>query len=74
VRPHDLTLSVGEEVGFDLHIERAIAQGPVIQIEAMTTDHRKIDGAFARQEVASLTAGSTIRVTARKAHLFDPVG
>jgi hypothetical protein len=46
----------------------------VIQIEAMTTDHRKIDAAFARQEVASLTAGSTIRVTARKAHLFDPVG
>ncbi len=73
VRPHDLTLSVGEEAGFDLHIDRVIAQGPVIQVEAKTTDHRRIDAAFARQDVASLTAGTTIRVTARKAHLFDPV-
>jgi sulfate transport system ATP-binding protein len=72
VRPHDLTLSDGEEPGFQIRIERVIAQGPVIQVEAQTLDNRRIDAAFARQDGAGLKAGATIRVTARTAHLFDP--
>ena len=70
VRPHDLTLSQGGEPGFQIRIERVIAQGPVIQVEAQTLDNRRIDAAFARQDGAGLAAGATIGVTARKAHVF----
>ena len=74
VRPHDLTLSLGDEPGFDVRVERIIAQGPVLQVEAATTDGQRIDAAFARQDVDSLTAGATLRLAARKVHVFDPIG
>jgi sulfate transport system ATP-binding protein len=72
VRPHDLTLTQDGETGFMVKVERVVAQGPVLQVEAVTLGGKRLDVAFARQDTGGVTAGASLSLTARKAHLFDP--
>jgi sulfate transport system ATP-binding protein len=70
VRPHDLVVA---SEGFEAKIVRVTAQGPVIQIEAQTSSDQRIEVSLARQEAGSIAVGQTLRLAARKIHLFDPV-
>lgn len=70
VRPHDLVVA---SEGFEAKIVRMTAQGPVIQIEAQTSSDQRIEVSLARQEAGSIAVGQTLRLVARKIHLFDPV-
>jgi len=70
VRPHDLVLASD---GFQARMERVTAQGPVIQIEAMTPSDQRVEISLARQEAGTIAVGQELRLAARKVHLFDPV-
>ncbi len=70
VRPHDLVVAPD---GFEAQIMRVTAQGPVIQIEAHTASDQRIEISLARQEAGSIAVDQTLRLAARKIHLFDPV-
>ncbi|MEY4249829.1 MAG: hypothetical protein RJA87_1462 [Pseudomonadota bacterium] len=69
VRPHDLTLAAD---GFEAKVVRVTAQGPVIQIDALTSSDQPIEISLSRQEAGSIAVGQSLCLAARKVHLFDP--
>jgi sulfate transport system ATP-binding protein len=71
VRPHDLAVDAD---GFEVRVERVTAQGPVVQIEAMSLDGQRIDMSLARQEAGAVLVGQTLRLAPSKVHLFDLEG
>jgi len=69
VRPYDLTL-VGDGAGFEVHVDRIVAQGPIGHIEGVATDGHRIEAAISREDLADVHPGITLRLAARESHLF----
>jgi len=69
IRPYDLAKApVGE--GFELRVSRVVTQGPISRVEGVDATGRRIEADFAREEVAGVTAGGTLRLAAKVAHVF----
>jgi len=69
IRPHDLVIA-GPGDGFETHVGRIVAQGPTGRVEAQAADGRWIEADFARDQLADLTAGATLRLAVKQAHVF----
>jgi sulfate transport system ATP-binding protein len=69
IRPHDLVVA-GADVGFESQVARVIPQGPIGRVEAETTDGRWIEADFARDQLAALAPGATLRLAVKQAHVF----
>ncbi|HEY3887141.1 MAG TPA: sulfate/molybdate ABC transporter ATP-binding protein [Caulobacteraceae bacterium] len=69
IRPHDLVVA-GAGEGFETHIARLIAQGPTGRVEAETAGGRVIEVDFARDQLAGLAPGASLRLAVGQAHVF----
>ena len=69
VRPYDLRKAQGEE-GIAFKIDRIVLQGPVGRVEGAGEDGRRLEADFAREDIAGLAPGVTVRLVAAEAHVF----
>jgi len=67
LRPHEVAIGEG---GFEATVRRVTAQGPVLQVDAVTPGGQPIEAAFARQGSEGLKAGATLKLSALKAHVY----
>ena len=47
-----------------------VTQGPISRVEGVDAADRRIEADFAREEVAGVTAGETLKLTAKVTHVF----
>jgi len=69
VRPHQFALASGAD-GFDVKIDRIVAHGPILRLEASTGNGRRLDAAFARDAAETLAGRQSVRLQVRAAHIF----
>ena len=70
VRPHQLVLATDGE-GFQVRVDRLIAHGPIMRLEAATEAGQRIEAAFARGVLGDgVGAGVRLRLAARQALVF----
>jgi sulfate transport system ATP-binding protein len=70
VRPHDLVPST-DGAGFEVRIDRVIAHGPIVRLEAATDAGQRIEAAFGRGVLSEdVAAGDRLRLAACKARVF----
>jgi sulfate/thiosulfate transport system ATP-binding protein len=69
VRPYDLAL-VGDGAGFEVRVDRIVAQGPIGRIEGAAADGHRIEAAISREDLADVHPGITLRLAVRESHLF----
>jgi sulfate transport system ATP-binding protein len=69
VRPHQFVLASAGE-GFEVKVDRVVAQGPILRLEATGADGRRLDAAFSRDAAAALDGQTIVRLQARSAHVF----
>jgi len=69
IRPYDLAKAPAGE-GFELRVSRIVTQGPISRVEGADATGRRIEADFAREEVAGVQAGGTLRLAAKIAHVF----
>ena len=69
VRPYDLAKAPAGK-GFELRVGRVVTQGPISRVEGVDVSDRRIEADFAREEVAGVQAGGTLRLAAKVAHVF----
>jgi sulfate transport system ATP-binding protein len=69
VRPHQFALAAGVD-GFEVDIDRIVAHGPILRLEASAKDGRRLDAAFPRDTAADLSGRRSVRLHVRSAHVF----
>ena len=69
IRPYDLAKAPTGE-GFELRVSRIVTQGPISRVEGADATDRRIEADFARDEVAGVAAGETLRLNAKIAHVY----
>jgi sulfate transport system ATP-binding protein len=69
VRPHQFALAPGDG-GFEVKVDRIVAHGPVLRLEATTEAGRRLDAAFPRDLAAQLSGRERVRLQVREAHVF----
>jgi sulfate transport system ATP-binding protein len=69
VRPHQFALAP-EDDGFEVKVDRIVAHGPVLRLEATTEAGRRLDAAFPRDLAAQLSGRERVRLQVREAHVF----
>jgi sulfate transport system ATP-binding protein len=67
LRPHEVAIGEG---GFEGTVHRIAAQGPVLQVEAVTPGGQAVEAAFARQGSERLQSGAKLKLAALKAHVY----
>ena len=70
VRPHDLAVTAAGTDAFDATARRVTAQGPVLQVEAVTSGGQAIEAAFARQGAEGLQAGALLKLSPIRAYVY----
>jgi len=70
VRPHELAVASADAPAFEATARRVAAQGPVLQVEAVTADGHAIEAAFARQGAQGLHAGATLKLAPLRSYVF----
>jgi sulfate transport system ATP-binding protein len=70
VRPHQFGLAQGEGQGFEVKVDRIVAQGPILRLEATADDGRRLDAAFSRDLGGELSGRERVRLQVRAAHVF----
>jgi sulfate/thiosulfate transport system ATP-binding protein len=68
-RPYELRRAT-HGAGFDVRIDRIVAQGPVGRVECTATDGRPVDVDLAREALAGIAPGETLRLTPSESHVF----
>ena len=69
VRPHQFALS-GDADGFEVKVDRIVAHGAVLRLEATAEGGRRLDAAFPRDLAAQLSGRERLRLQVRDAHVF----
>ena len=69
VRPHQFALAPAED-GFEVRVDRLVAQGPVLRLEAVAEGGRRLDAAFARDLAPALSGRERVRLQVKGAHVF----
>jgi sulfate transport system ATP-binding protein len=69
VRPHQFELGQGSD-GFEVTVDRIVAHGPILRLEATARDGRRLDAAFAHQTASELEGRPSVRLQVRSAHVF----
>jgi len=70
VRPHQFVLAGSDGDGFEVRVDRIVAHGPILRLEATATDGRRLDAAFPREAAAELSGRQSVRLRVRSAHVF----
>jgi sulfate transport system ATP-binding protein len=70
VRPHQFVLVGPDADGFEVKVDRIVAHGPILRLEATATDGRRLDAAFPREAAAELSGRQSVRLRVRSAHVF----
>ncbi len=70
VRPHQFILAGAGEQGFEVRVDRIVAHGPILRLEATALDGRKVDAAFSRDAGGELSGRESVRLRVRQAHVF----
>jgi sulfate transport system ATP-binding protein len=70
VRPHQFVLAGPDADGFEVKVDRIVAHGPILRLEATATDGRRLDAAFPREAAADLSGRQSVRLQVRSAHVF----
>jgi sulfate transport system ATP-binding protein len=69
VRPHQFALAPADD-GFEVKVDRIVAHGPVLRLEATVDGGRRLDAAFPRDLAAQLSGRERVRLQVRDAHVF----
>jgi sulfate transport system ATP-binding protein len=69
VRPHQFALAPGAD-GFEVKVDRIVAHGPILRLEATAPDGRRLDAAFPRDSAADLSGRRSVRLRVKAAHVF----
>jgi sulfate transport system ATP-binding protein len=70
VRPHQFALAGPDAGGFEVKVDRIVAHGPILRLEATAVDGRRLDAAFPREAAADLSGRPSVRLQVRSAHVF----
>jgi len=70
VRPHQFALAGAGEAGFEVEVDRVVAHGPILRLEAVAEGGRRLDAAFPRDLAAALSGRRRVRLAVRDAHVF----
>jgi sulfate transport system ATP-binding protein len=70
VRPHQFVLAAAGDPGFDVKVDRIVAHGPILRLEAVASDGRRLDAAFPHDAGAALAGREHVRLRVRAAHVF----
>jgi sulfate transport system ATP-binding protein len=70
VRPHQFALAQIGEQGFDVKVDRIVAHGPILRLEATAEGGRCLDAAFPRDAAAALSGREQVRLQVKAAHIF----
>ena len=67
VRPHDF---VPAKSGLAVTVSRIVLQGPVVMVDGVTPDGRRIEAAFARETASECEPGSVLTLGVRQSHIY----
>ena len=70
VRPHQFALAGADEAGFEVKVDRIVAHGPILRLEATTEGGRQLDAAFPRDAAGELAGRERVRLQVKGAHVF----
>ena len=70
VRPHQFALVEAGEAGFEVKVDRLVATGPILRLEATAEGGRRLDAAFPRDLQADLAGRERVRLQVKGAHVF----
>jgi sulfate transport system ATP-binding protein len=70
VRPHQFALAGADEAGFEVRVDRIVANGPILRLEATAEGGRRLDAAFPRDLQAELAGRERVRLQVKGAHVF----
>jgi sulfate transport system ATP-binding protein len=70
VRPHQFTLAGPDDAGFEVKVDRIVAQGPILRLEATADGGRHLDAAFPRDLQGELAGRERVRLQVKGAHVF----
>jgi sulfate transport system ATP-binding protein len=71
VRPHQFALAAADEAGFEVKVDRLLAHGPILRLEATTAEGLQLDAAFPRDLQADLAGRERVRLQIKGAHVFS---
>jgi sulfate transport system ATP-binding protein len=71
VRPHQFALAGAGEAGFEVKVDRLLAHGPILRLEATTEEGLQLDAAFPRDLQGELAGRETLRLQVKGAHVFS---
>ncbi|MEI9891025.1 MAG: ATP-binding cassette domain-containing protein [Caulobacteraceae bacterium] len=69
VRPHQFALASAND-GFEVKVDRIVAHGAVLRLEATIEGGRRLDAAFPRDLAAELSGRERLRLQVEAAHVF----
>src|SRR6185437_1291093 len=70
VRPHQFALAGADEAGFEVRVDRIVASGPILRLEATAEGGRRLDAAFPRDLQPELAGRERVRLQVMGAHVF----
>jgi sulfate transport system ATP-binding protein len=70
IRPHQFALAPEGGPGFEVRIDRIVAHGPILRLEATGEGGRRLDAAFARDLADQLSGRGHVRLQVTGAHVF----
>ena len=70
VRPHQFVLAPESEPGFEVKVDRLVANGPILRLEATAEGGRRLDAAFPRDLQGELAGRERVRLQVKGAHVF----
>ncbi len=70
IRPHDFALAPEGDHGFEVKIDRVVAHGPILRLEATAQGGRRLDAAFPRDAAGQLSGRERVRLQVKGAHVF----
>ena len=70
IRPHQFALAADGEPGFEVKVDRIVAHGPILRLEAVADGGRRLDAAFPRDLAADLSGRGHVRLQVKGAHVF----
>jgi sulfate transport system ATP-binding protein len=70
VRPHQFGLAQIGEQGFEVKVDRIVAHGAVLRLEAVAEGGRRLDAAFSRDLAGELQGRERVRLQVKQAHVF----
>ncbi len=71
VRPHEFNLAQAGQEQLLLTTERVAPSGPVVRIDGLTADGRRIEAAFSRELAGRFQPGVPLGLTVRNSYIFS---